>query len=148
MCNTVIRDLWSYDLLQDLAFDLTYSSSLTYHPNTKTSIGPTLTTNRRCYWLATLVARRGYHQFIDQRSKTSMNIAIILIDFIYMEFYECWSSGTLIAKLHLKPMKVWSSLLLAYQLITVPTPSQSGGLVRKAFGQRRGYKWSGKRMAG
>ena len=123
-------------------------SSLTYHPSSERSINPTLVMSRRCHWLAILVARRGHYQLVDRHSKTFTNIAIILIDTIYKEFYECWLSGTLIVKLHLKPMRTWSSFLLAYQLIAMPTPFQSGIWVRKALGHRRGRKWSGKRMVG
>ena len=89
-------------------------SSSTYHPSSKISIDPTLVASRRCHWLATFVARRGPHQLVDRHSKTFTIIAIILIDAIYKEFYECWSSGTLIAKLYLKPIRAWSSLSLAY----------------------------------
>ena len=53
----------------------------------------------------------------------------------------------LIAKLHLKSIRAWSSLLLAYQLIVVPTPFQSGGRVRNVFGYQKSHEWSGKRMA-
>ena len=123
------------------------SSSSTYHLSSKTSIDSTLVVSRRRYWFAILVARRSYHELIDRRSKTSTNIAIIFINAIYKEFYECWLSGTLIAKLHLKLMKAWLSLLLAYQLIAVPMPSWFGGWVRKALGHWKGHEWSGKKMA-
>ena len=123
-------------------------SSSTHHPSSETSIDPTLVASRRCHWLATLMVRRGDHQLIDRRSKTSTNIAIILINAIYKEFYECWSSGTIIAKLHLKPIRAWSSLPLAYQLIAVPTPSRSSTWLREALSHRRGSEWSGKRLAG
>ena len=122
--------------------------SSTHHPSSETSINPTLVASRRCHWLVTLVARRGHHQLVDQYSKTSPNIAIILIDAIYKEFYECWSSGTLIAKLYLKPIRAWLSLSLAYQLIAVPMPSRSDGWIKEAFGHRRGREWSCKRIAG
>ena len=39
----------------------------------------------------TFVAKHGHHQLVDRRSKTSINIAIILIDAIYKEFYIYWS---------------------------------------------------------
>ena len=107
------------------------------HSCSKTSIEPTA-----------LEARRGHYQLVDRRSKTFTNIAIILIDAIYKEFYECWSSGTLIAKLHLKPIRAWSSFSLTYQLIAVPTPSRCSGWVKEALGYRRGRKWSGKRITG
>ena len=123
-------------------------SSSIHHLSSKTSIDLTLVASRHCYWLATFVARRGHHQLVDQRSKTYTNIAIILIDAIYKEFYERWSSKTLIAKLYLKPMGAWSSLSLIYQLIAMPTPSQFGGWVREALGQQRSCEWSSKRMAG
>ena len=124
------------------------SSSLTHHLSSKTNIDLTLVASRHCHWLATLVAKSGHHQLVDRHSKTSTNIAIIFINAIYKEFYECWSSGTLIAKLYLKPLRAWSSLLLAYQFIAVPTPSWSGDWVREALGHRRGRKWSNKKMAG
>ena len=126
---------------------LSDSSSLTYHPSSETSIDPTLVVSWRCHWLVTLVARCSHHQLVDRRSKTFTNIAIILIDAIYKELYKCWSSRTLIAKLHLKLMKAWSSVSLLYQLIAVPTPSRSGGSVRETIGHRRGREWSGKKMA-
>ena len=123
-------------------------SSSTHHPSSETSINLTLLARRPRHWPATLVARRGHHQLVNRRSKTFTNIAIILINAIYKEFYECWSSGTLIAKLHLKPMRAWSSFSLVYQLLSVPTPSRSGGLVREALGHRRSRELLGKRMAG
>ena len=123
-------------------------SSSTYHPSSKTSIGPTLVASCYCHWLVTLVARRSHHQLVDRRSETFAIIAIILIDAIYKEFYEYWLSRTLIAKLYLKLMRAWLSLLLVYQLIVVPTLFQSDGWVRKALGHRKGCEWSGKRMAG
>ena len=127
---------------------LSDSSSSTYHLSSETSIESILVVSRCYHWSATFVARRRHYQPIDQRSKTSTNIAIILINAIYMEFYECWSSGIPIAKLHLQPIRAWSSLLLAYQLIAMSTPFRSDVWVRKALGHRRGRKWSGKRMAG
>ena len=117
---------------------LSDSSSSTHHANSKTSIDPILVASRRRHWPAIFVARHGHYQLIDRCSKTSTNIAIILIDAIYKKFYKCWSSRTLIAKLHLKLMRAWLSLLLAYQLIAMPTPSQSGGWVKEALGHRRG----------
>ena len=68
------------------------SSSLTYHPSSKTSIDFTLVASRSHHCLATFVTRQGHHQLVDQRSKNSTNIAIILINAIYKEFYKCWSS--------------------------------------------------------
>ena len=117
---------------------LSDSSSSTYHPSNKTSIELILIASRRRHWLVTLVVRRGHHQLVDRRSETSMNISIILIDAIYKEFSKYWLSGTLIAKLYVKPMRAWSSLSLAYQLIIVPTPFRSSGWVREALGHRRG----------
>ena len=58
------------------------SSLLTYHPSSKTNMDPAL------------VMRGGHDQLVHQRSKTSTNIAIILINAIYKKFYECWSSYT------------------------------------------------------
>ena len=75
--------------------------------SSKTSIDPTL------------VARRGYHQLIDWRSEISTNIAIILIDAIYKEFYKCWSSCPAYASAHSKtPSHTYKSLIkpLAYVL--------------------------------
>ena len=132
---------------KNLILLLSNLSSLTHHPSSKTNINPTLIVSCRCHWLATLIARRGHHQLIDRRSKTFTNIAIVFIDAIYKEFYECWFSGTLIAKLYLKRMRAWLNLSLAYQLIAVSTPSRSDGWVRKALGHQRGCEWSGKRMA-
>ena len=54
------------------------------------SIDLTLIAGHHCYWLATF--RRGHHQLIDQRSKTSANIIIILINAIYKKFYKYWLS--------------------------------------------------------
>ena len=65
-------------------------SLATHHPSSKTSIDPTFVASRRRHWLATPVVRRGHHQLVDRHNKTSMNIAIIFIDAIYKEFYECW----------------------------------------------------------
>ena len=112
----------------------------TYHPSSKMSIDPTLVASRPHHWLATLVAKHDHHQLVNQYSKTFTNIAIILIDAIYKEFYECWLSETLIIKLHLKPIRAWSSLLLAYQLIAMPTFFWSGGWVRKALGHQKSRK--------
>ena len=91
---------------------LSHLSSLTHHPSSEMGIDLTLVASRRCYWPAIFVARRGHYQLIDWHSKTSTNIAIIFIDTIYKKFYKCWSSGTLIAKLHFKLMRVWLSLLI------------------------------------
>ena len=121
-------------------------SSLTYYPSNQTSIDPTLVASHCCHWLATLVARPGHHQLVSRRSKISSNIAIILIDAIYKEFYKCWWSGTLIAKLYLKPMRAWSSFSLAYQLIAVSMPFRSVVWVREALVHQRGREWSSKRM--
>ena len=139
-------DTWSNSWLTQIIFKkrtnhislLLDSSSSTYHPSSEKSIDSTLVASRRHHWLATLVARRGHYQLLDRHSKTSTNVAIILIDAIYKQFYEWWSSGTLIAKLHLKLMTAWSSLLLAYQLIAVPTPFRSDVWVRKALSHQRG----------
>ena len=55
-------------------------SLLTYHPSSKTSIN------------LILVAKRGHKQLVNRHSETSTNIVIILINAIYKEFYEYWSS--------------------------------------------------------
>ena len=52
--------------------------------------------------LTALKARHGHHQLVDQRSETSTNIAIILIDAIYKEFYKCWSRCPALASAHNK----------------------------------------------
>ena len=122
--------------------------SLIHHPSSETSIDSTLVASRRCHWLATLVARCGHHQLVDRRSKTSTNIAIILIEAIYKEFFECWLSGIFITKLYLKSMRAWSSFSLVYQLIALPTPFQSSIWVREALGHRKARVWSGKKTAG
>ena len=68
------------------------------------SIDPSLVASRRCHWAATLVAKRGHYQLVDRRSKISTNIAIILIDAIYKEFYECWSRFLIYASAHSKTL--------------------------------------------
>ena len=113
-------------------------SSSTHHPSSETKIDLTLVASRRHHWFAILIAKHGHHQLVNQCSKTSTNIAIIFIDAIYKEFYECWSSKTLITKFHLKSIRAWSSLLLAYWLIAVPTLSQFGAWVKEALSDRRG----------
>ena len=137
--------MWLCDPTYDLTYDLTHLSLLTYHLGSKTNINPTLVASCRCYWLTTLVARCGHHQVVYQHNKISTNIPIIFIDAIYKEFYECWSSRTLIAKLYLKPMRAWLSFSLTYQLIAVPLPSQSGGWVREALGYQRTVSEAAKR---
>ena len=84
----------------------------TYHPSSETSINPILITNRCRHWLATLVTRHGHYQLVDQHSETSTNIAIILIDAIYKEFYECWSRCPAHASAHSKtPSQTYESLI-------------------------------------
>ena len=85
---------------------------MTHHPSSKTSIDPTLVESCRCHWLATLVARRSYYQLIDWRSKTSTNIAMILIDAIYKKFYECWSRCPACVSAYSKtPSQTYKSLI-------------------------------------
>ena len=139
-CNTWPTNIIFLEANKPYLYYFQNLSSLTYHPHSKISINPTF------------VARRGHHQLVNQHSETFTNIAIILIDDIYKEFYKFWSSCPAWASAHSKTLsqtiRAWSSLSLAYKLIVVPTPFQSGVWVRKALGYPKGREWSGKKMAG
>ena len=101
--------IWKQTNLILLLSDL---SSLIHHPSSETSIDPTLIASRRCHWSATLVARRGHHQFVDRHSETFINIVIILIDAILKEFYKCWSRYLARASAYGKtPSQTYESLI-------------------------------------
>ena len=68
--------------------------------------------SRCCHWPVILGARRGHHQLIAWRSKTSTNIAIMLINAIYKEFYKCWLHCPAHASAHSKtPSHTYENLI-------------------------------------
>ena len=82
---------------------------MTYHLSSETSIDLTFVASRRRHWIATLIARRSYHQLVDRCSETCTNIGIIFIDAIKRSSMSADEAvllaHQLIAKLHLKPYK-------------------------------------------